>query len=75
MEANGNLESLVEISGDNEVSTWTLLQQTYVTINDNVTIQFVVQGDVDSLSHDSNQPVLAIDDFSFTSSACPLVSV
>ncbi|MPC58717.1 MAM and LDL-receptor class A domain-containing protein 1 [Portunus trituberculatus] len=72
IEADGNLELLVEINEDEEVSSWTLLQQTYVNRNDNATLQFVVRGDLDTLSDSTQQPVLAIDDFSFTSSGCPL---
>lgn len=66
---------LTEINEDEEVSSWTLLQQTYVNTNDNATLQFVVRGELDTLSRDTKQPVLAIDDFSFTSSGCPLVSI
>lgn len=72
---NGNLELLAEIPEGDEASSWTLLQQTYVNINDNTNLQFVVRGDLEALSPDSGHPVLAIDDYSLTSSACPLVSI
>lgn len=71
-EANGNLEYLVEVSSSDGVSEWTLLQQTFHNNHDNATVGFLVRGDLYASS--TSQAVLAIDDFSLTSSACPLVS-
>ncbi|XP_069167060.1 MAM and LDL-receptor class A domain-containing protein 1-like [Procambarus clarkii] len=71
VEFSGIITPIVELNDKEGTMNWTLIQQTYKNNAHLATVGFVVSGEVGAASADAGESVIAIDDYSFTTTACP----
>lgn len=74
-EFGGMTTKVAELNDAEGALSWTLLQETFEFLEDGGSFAFFIQGDVGAASPDTGESVIAIDDYSLTSTVCPLVSV
>ncbi|XP_071520606.1 MAM and LDL-receptor class A domain-containing protein 1-like [Panulirus ornatus] len=71
VEFAGEANSLLDLNDKDGALTWTLVQQTYTNMVDQATFGLVVRGEVGSASPSTGSCLVAVDDYSLTSTACP----